>query len=351
MTDQPPDFSSDNIAPIAPEIMDAMLAANQGTVHSYGADPWTEKLTEVAQSIFECDLEIFPVATGTAANSLALAAISPPHGGIFCHESSHIENDECGAPEFFTAGAKLLGLPGANGILSVAPVAQAFAKAADRGIHNVRPAAISISQATESGTVYTPAAIAELAAFGREKNLPLHMDGARLANAIAHLGCTPAQATWQAGVDVLSLGATKNGAMAAEAVIFFKPALAVEFGYRRKRAGQLFSKMRFVSAQLAAYLQDGLWLRYAANANAMATRLADGLAALPAAELLFPVQANELFVALPEKIILALQAEGFGFYRWPARENTSENAIRLVTSWNTTTAEVDALLTAIRSRG
>jgi len=341
-----PDFSSDNISGIAPEILDAIAAANVGTVHSYGDDPLTHRLTAVVREIFETDCAVFPVATGTAANSLSLAVLTPPYGGVFCHADAHIEKDECGAPEFFCAGAKLLTIPGAHGRIDVGRLEAAHEAATARGVHNVRPAAISVSQATEWGTVYAPADIAGLAEFGRRKNLGLHMDGARFANALVNLGCTPAAATWKAGVKILSLGATKNGALAAEAVILFDASLAEALEYRRKRAGQLFSKMRFCAAQFLAWFQDGRWLRYAANANNAASRLAAGLEKLPGVGLVAPVQANELFVALPEAAAARLEAAGFGFYRWPAPPGVDAAVIRLVTAWNTTDEDADHFLAA-----
>jgi threonine aldolase len=348
MTDLCLDFSSDNITPAAPEIMDAIAEANHGMVHSYGEDRWTERLTDIARQVFECDLAIYPVGTGTAANALALSILASPYSGIYCHEDAHIETDECGAPEFYTGGAKLIGLPGHAGRVTVREVARAQDTATAGGVHHVPPVAISISQATEWGTVYAPDDVAALAEFGRANKLRLHMDGARFANAVTHLGCTPAEASWKAGVDVLSLGATKNGALGAEAVVFFNAELAGEFESRRKRAGQLFSKMRFISAQLVRYLEQGLWLRFAGQANQMARRLARGLEALPGAELIFPVQANELFVVLPEATIAALQNEGYGFYRWTIPQGVKGCVVRLVMAWSTTEADVDGLLSAIR---
>jgi threonine aldolase len=348
MTEPCRDFSSDNITPAAPEIMAAIQAANRGTAHSYGADEWTARLTRAAREAFACELAIYPVATGSAANALALAALSPPHGGIYCHRTAHIEKDECGAPEMFTGGAKLITLPGEGGKIRAETIAPAYEEAQERGIHQVRPAAISVSQATEWGTVYTPDEIAVLAAFARPRNLRLHMDGARFGNAVAHLGCTPAEASWKAGIDALSFGATKNGALAAEAVIFFNLDLADEFEYRRKRAGHLLSKMRFCAAQLVAYLEDGLWLRNAAQANRMAARLAAGLETLPGVRLTQKVEANELFPVLPEPAIAALLRDGYEFYRWPAPEGTEGSVIRLVTAWNTAEADVDGLLGATR---
>jgi threonine aldolase len=343
------DFSSDNITGAAPEMMAAIAAANGGTAHSYGDDAWSKRLTEVAQEVFETEIAIYPVATGTAANALALAVLCPPYGGVFCHETAHIEKDECGAPEFFSAGAKLMTVPGAEGKITAPALQAAHKAAAARGVHNVRPSAVSLSQATEWGTVYTPDEVSAITAAGRARGLRTHMDGARFGNALVHLGCAPADVTWRAGVDMLSLGATKNGAIAAEAVVIFDAGLAQEFEYRRKRAGQLFSKMRFSSAQLAAYLEDGLWLRWAANANAMAAKLAAGLAALPGVRLAAPVQANELFVVMQAALIARLEAAGFGFYRWPVPGMAAdEDAIRLVTNWQTKPEEVDGFLGALR---
>jgi threonine aldolase len=339
-------FASDNTAPVAPEVMEAILAANRGPASSYGADELTTRLTALAREVFETDLAIFPVATGTAANGLALAAVSPPYGAIYCHETAHILLEECGAPEFYTGGAKLIGLPGAAGRLLPAALAQALAQAAESGVHHAAPAALSLTQATEWGTVYRPAAIAELAELARAHGLRLHMDGARLANAIARLGCSPAAATWRAGVEVLSLGATKNGALAAEAVLVFDPALAKGLAERRKRAGHLLSKLRFLSAQLVAMLEQGRWLRYAAHANAMADRLAAGLAALPELRLVQPVEANELFVAMPEPWIAALDGQGFAFHRWLAPPGVGLPVVRLVTSFATKPDDVDALIAA-----
>jgi threonine aldolase len=339
-------FASDNTAPVAPEVMEAILAANRGPASSYGADELTARLTALAREGFETDLAIFPVATGTAANGLALAAVSPPYGAIYCHETAHILLEECGAPEFYTGGAKLIGLPGAAGRLLPAALAQALAQAAESGVHHAAPAALSLTQATEWGTVYRPAAIAELAELARAHSLRLHMDGARLANAIARLGCSPAAATWRAGVEVLSLGATKNGALAAEAVLVFDPALAKGLAERRKRAGHLLSKLRFLSAQLVAMLEQGRWLRYAAHANAMADRLAAGLAALPELRLVQPVEANELFVAMPEPWIAALDGQGFAFHRWLAPPGVGLPVVRLVTSFATKPDDVDALIAA-----
>jgi threonine aldolase len=335
-------FTSDNVTGAAPEILDAQVAASAGSVPSYGADPLTARVTERLSDLFEHEVAAFPVATGTAANALALSVLTPPYGALYCHSDAHIETDECGAPELFSGGAKLVGLPGRHGKLAAEGLRAALDGAAIGFVHAVQPSALSLSQATEAGTVYTPAEIAALADVARHFGLTVHMDGARFANAAARQGCAPADLTWRAGVDVLSFGATKNGALAAEVVVFFRRELADSFGYRRKRGGHLFSKMRFLSAQLDAYLTDGLWLRLAQHANSMADRLAAGLAALPGAEIVHPVEANEIFIALPEPVTGGLLAQGYQFYRWEGP------VVRLVTAWNTEAAAVDALLADAR---
>lgn len=335
-------FMSDNVTGAAPEILDAIVKANGGTAPSYGNDDWTRRLTQSLSDLFERDVAVFPVATGTAANALALAAVTPPWGSIYCHAEAHIQADECGAPEMFTGGAKLVTLSGDHGKLTADTLSAALDRVHKGFVHAVQPAALSLSQLTECGTAYRPAEVAALTAVARHHGLRVHMDGARFANAVASLGCSPADITWRAGVDVLSFGATKNGALGAEAVVFFDRELSENFGYRRKRAAHLFSKMRFLSAQLEAYVQDGLWLRLAGHANRMAMRLADGLSALPGAHLAHPVDGNEIFIALPEPVIAGLETAGFGFYRWDG------NVVRLVTAWNSDEAAVEALLAAAR---
>ena len=336
-------FRSDNVSGIAPEILAAILAANSGDAPSYGADSITHRVTRRFAEIFEHEVAVFPVATGTAANALAVAALTPPWGAVYCHEDSHVQTDECAAPEFYAAGAKLVAVPGADAKLSPAAVE---ARMIEQGVvHHAQPAAISISQATEAGTLYTPAEVAALGALAHRRGLALHMDGARFANAVAALGCSPAEITWRAGVDVLSFGATKNGALAAEAVIFFDPAKAADFAYRRKRGGHLFSKMRFLSAQLDAYLADDLWLRNARHANRVAARLADGLAQIAGARLRYPTQANEVFVELPEKAIRALAEAGFGFYRWGGE---SSPCLRLVAAFDSRLDDAEAFIAVAR---
>ena len=281
------------------------------------------------------------MATGTAANALAIAAVTPPWGVVYCHGESHIQVDECGAPEFFTGGAKLMPLEGADGKITPAAVEAVLVEPGV--VHSAQPACISISQVTEAGTVYKVDEIAALGALAKRCGLALHMDGARFANAVAASNASPAALTWRAGVDVLSFGATKNGALAAEAIIVFDPARAADLAYRRKRGGHLFSKMRFLSAQLDAYLAGDLWLRNARHANRMAARLADGLRSVPGARLRHPVDANEIFVELPDATVEHLHATGFQFYRWDA------TAIRLVTAFDTKAEDVDAFIATARA--
>jgi threonine aldolase len=340
-------FKSDNVTPACDVIMAAVNAANRDSAPSYGADDMTQSLQTVANEIFEREVAIFPVSSGTAANALALSQLVPPFGAVYCHETAHIATDECGAPEFFTAGAKIIGFPGTDGKITPAQVAAAIALAEDMGVHHVKPGAISLTQATEWGTVYTPPEVKALGTLAAKHGLSTHMDGARFANALVHLGCTPAEATWKSGVDVLSFGATKNGALCAEAVIFFDPERARDFDRRRKRAGHLWSKLRFLSAQLVAYIQNDLWLTNARQANAMATALAQGLRGIAGVTVLQAVEANELFVAMPEPVVAALEQRGFGFYRWPYVAADAV-AIRLVTSYATPRAQVDEFVAAAK---
>jgi threonine aldolase len=339
-------FTSDNVSGAAPEILEALIAAStSGPTPSYGADPLTARVTEKISAVFERETVVFPISTGSAANALALATLAPPYGAIYCHEMAHVNTDECGAPEMFTGGAKLVGLPGSGGKVTPGLLRTTLEKAGVGVVHSVQPAAVTLTQATEAGTVYTPDEVAALAETARSFNLPVHMDGARFANALVRLGCSPAELTWKAGVDVLSFGATKNGALAAEVVVFFRPELAEGFAFRRKRAGHLFSKMRFLSAQLDAYLTGDLWLRLARHANAMADRLAAGLTSVPGATLRDPVEANEIFIDLPEPVIVGLEQRGYAFYRWDG------TVVRLVTAWNTDAGDVDRMIADARELG
>ena len=342
------DFSSDNITGVAPAILAAVAAAGAGTVHSYGADPATERLRAAADALFERPVTILPVATGTAANAIALSVLARPWQAIYCPASAHVNTDECGAPEFFSGGAKLMGLPSTDGRLVCGQVTEAVAFARSMGVHHVEPAAVTLSQATEWGTIYDLDRLHALCDEAHGLGLRVHVDGARFANAIARLGCSVADATWRAGVDALSFGATKNGALAAEAIVVFDATLGAELEYRRKRSGHLWSKHRFLSAQLLAYLEEDRWLSHARNANAVADRLAAGLAEVVGARLLQPVEANELFIRLPPAVIGALRDAGFEFYDWPAPAGTDGPVVRLVTSWDMTASDADALVATAR---
>lgn len=333
-------FCSDNVIGVAPEIMAAIIAANEDSAMPYGEDRYTQRLSTLFSELFEKEVSVFCVATGSAANALALSVLTPPFGAIYCHNESHINVDECGAPEFYTGGAKLVTLAGEHGKISANDLDEVLKKAGAGVVHHVQPAAVSITQATEAGTVYSIEEIRAIAQVTHAHNLSLHLDGARFANAVVSLGCTPADITWRAGVDVLSFGATKNGAMAAEAVVFFDKSQAKNFKYLRKRSGHLFSKMRFLSAQLEAYISNDLWLNNAINANKMAKKLATGLSQLPGVTLCHPVHANEVFVKLPETVIQGLLKD-FKFYRWNGEES---NTIRLVTAFNTKNEDVNAFL-------
>lgn len=340
MTD-PINLASDNVAGAAPEILAAIASAAQGRARSYGGDEVTARLQDRLSELFERRVAAFPVPTGTAANALALATFTPPWGAVLCHREAHVAVDECGAPEFYTHGAKLLLADGAHGKLT--PQTLAAAVPEWRGdVHRSQPAMLSLSQATESGTVYSPAEVGALAEAARSHGLAVHMDGSRFANALAAQGCSPAELTWKAGVDVLSFGGTKNGCVMAEAVVFFDPDKAADFAFRRKRAGHLLSKMRFISAQLEAYLADGLWLRLARNANARARQLADGLQALPGVTLEHPVEANEVFVRLPATLAEGLKRQGVVAAHW-------EGEIwRFVGAFDTDAATIETVLERAR---
>lgn len=335
-------LASDNVAGAAPEILAAITRAAEGRVPSYGADEITRGLQARLSEVFERPVAAFPVATGTAANALALATFVPPYGAVLCHRDAHIAVDECGAPEFYTHGAKLLLVDGAQGKLTPATFADAFPQDWPGDVHRSQPAMLSLSQATEAGTVYTPAEVGALAEAARSRGLAVHMDGSRFANAVAGQGCSPADLTWRAGVDVLSFGGTKNGCVMAEAVVFFDPDRARDFALRRKRAGHLLSKMRFVSAQLEAYLADGLWLGLAANANARARQLAAGLGALPGVALEYPVDANEVFVRMPQAMADRLRQAGVIAAHWEGE------VWRFVAAFDTSAAMVETALDRAR---
>jgi threonine aldolase len=341
---RPRGFASDNMAGASPEVIAAISACNTGLALPYGHDELSQRLQRKVSDIFEREVSVFLVSTGSAANALSLATLTPPWGSVLSHVEAHINRDECGAPEFYTNGAKLVQLPGPQGKMDLAALkAQSRKMVGD--VHSVQPSSVSISQATELGTLYSLDEIAAIGAVCREAGLGLHMDGARFANALAALGCSPAQMTWKAGVDVLSLGATKNGAFSVDAVVLFNKDLTSELAFRRKRAGQLNSKMRFLAAQIDAYLDNDLWLRNARQANAMAKALWEGLKLIPGVELDRAPEANILFGRMSAKIIAGLLAEGFRFYydRW------EPGVVRLVTSFATEQADVDDLLAVART--
>ena len=337
-------FRSDNETGAHPLIIDAVSRAfRAGPVHSHGNDEWTQKVEQRLRQIFQKpDLVSFPVATGTAANVLALSCCTPPWGSIYSHPTAHIAVDEANAPEFYT-GAKLEPIDGPAGKIDSKKLANALAQPVYGVVHHPQPSVVSITQATECGTAYDPEEIAAIATSTHRQGLKLHMDGARFANALSYIDCSAAELSWQAGVDVLSLGATKNGAMGAEVVIFFDADLAREFEFRRKRGGHLFSKMRLLSSQLDAYFTDGLWLSNAKHANAMARRLVAGLTPLKGTSLLYPVDANEIFVVLPAHMHDALQAAGAQYHPWPS-DRPGERAFRLVTAFDTEPAAIDKFL-------
>jgi threonine aldolase len=336
-------FTSDNTAGGAPEIVAAVTAAAAGQAPPYGTDNWTSRARRRFSEIFDRDVDLLPVSTGSAANALSLATLTPPWGGVLCHRESHINNDECGAPEFFTGGAKLIALGGENAKID-ADELQAAVHRKVGDVHSVQPFVLSLTQATETGAVYTAAEIGHLAGIAKSAGLRVHMDGARLANALAASGCSPAELTWRAGVDILSFGATKNGAVTADAIIVFDNSVTTELNFRAKRAGQLAAKMRFAAAQLDAYLADNLWLRNAKHANDMTARLAEGLNSVANTSLAGTPQANIVFCRLPQQVIDGLLHEGYGFYhgRW------QPGVVRFVTSFATTTHDVDELIHAVR---
>ncbi|MBL8807757.1 MAG: low specificity L-threonine aldolase [Rhodospirillales bacterium] len=334
-------FASDNTAPMHPRVLAALERANAGAAMPYGNDPLALGVERKIADLFGRDCAVFLVSTGTAANALALAACCPPWGSVYCHPEAHVDDDECGAPEFYTGGAKLVGVEGAHGRIAAADLDAALAGAGKGVVHHVQPAVVSLTNASEAGTVYTPAHTGALAEVAKRHGVRLHVDGARFANALGTLGCTPAAATWQAGVDILSFGGTKNGCMAVEAIVVFDKALAETLAFRRKRAGHLFSKMRFLAAQMDAYLEGGLWLDLARHANDAARRLAEGLGRLKGAALVHPVEANEVFIDLPEAAIAATEKAGYRSYRWLG---PGTQRLRLVCAWSTRMEDVDGFV-------
>jgi len=326
-------FASDNYAGICPEAWAALAEANQAHTVSYGDDLWTARAADLIREVFEMACEVFFVFNGTAANSLALASVGQSYHSILCHEIAHVETDECGAPEFFSNGMKVLQVPGADGKIDPAGIERMVRKRSD--IHYPKPRAVSVTQATEVGTVYSTEELKAIWAKTKEFGLKLHMDGARFANAVASLGVAPKEITWQAGVDVLCFGGTKNGTPVGEAVVFFNRDLAHEFDYRCKQAGQLASKMRFLAAPWIGMLKDGAWLRHARHANEMAALLHDLLSQIPEVKILFPRQANAVFADVPPYAIAALRQEGWKFYTF-----IGQGGCRFMCAWDTQEADV-----------
>ncbi len=344
------EFASDNSSGVPPQVLDAIATANAGYAPSYGTDPIMDEARARIRDLFEAPkAAVYLVATGSAANALSLACLCPPWSAIYCHREAHIAVDECGAPEFYTGGAKLRLIDGPHGKLTPEALEQAIAATPQGDVHSVQRGALSLTNVTEAGTLYTPAELAALTAVARARGIPSHLDGARFANAIAALGCTPADMSWKAGIDVLSFGGTKNGLLGVEAVILFDPEKAWEFELRRKRGGHLFSKHRYLSAQMLAYLTDDLWRVLAGQANAAATRLAAGLQAHADARLIHPMQANMIFATLPRATHQRAMAAGAHYYLAPGSpplegDDNIDLPARLVCSWSTTDADVDQFL-------
>ena len=336
------DYRSDNTGRAAPEILEALVRANNGTALGYGADEWTARLQERFRELFETPVRVFPVATGTAANALSLAAASPSWGLVYCSEAAHINTAEANAAGFFGGGLKLVPVAGPHGRVDPDAFARSLAAIQPGQLHRGQPAAVNITQASDVGTVYPLAEIRAVAEIAKRRRLKVHMDGARFANALARLECSPAEMSWRAGVDILSFGATKNGGALCDAIVVFNPELADGLAVQLRRAGQVWSKMRFASAQLMAYVENGLWLQLAAASNAVAARIAGGIEAVPGLRLVAPVEVNELFLELPGAAMDALEREGFQFYR------RSPTLARFVCRFDTSEAEADALIAALR---
>ena len=341
-------FRSDNEAPAAEKVFDAVAKANRRTAWSYGEDDWSNQLDRAFSELFGTETTVIPVSTGTAANSIALACVTPPWGSVFCHRGAHILTDECGAPEFFGNGLRMVAVDGANGKMAAGDLHEAIRRSIGHGVHSYEPSTISMTQVTEAGTVYEPAEIAALSAVAREFRLTTHMDGARFANAVAALDCSPADSSWRSGVELLSFGASKNGCFGAEALLIFGETTLRERAERlRKRSGHLLSKMRYVSAQLLAYVEDGLWLELARHANRQAAQFAAAVKAHPEARLENAAGANEIFVRWTPSGFAALEKAGIQFFLWPGHDDLA----RFVFSFLTTEEETATLCEALRRIG
>ncbi len=334
-------FASDNVAGACPEVLDALMKANEGDSAPYGNDDYSKVLQEKFSEIFEKEVIVYPTASGTAANALALSTMTPVFGNIYCHKLAHINTDECGAPEFYTGGAKLIPLTGINGKITPEELEKNISGTGI--VHHTQPSSVSVTQVCETGEVYELDEIKKITDVAHKHKLNMHMDGARFANALVALNCTPAEMTWKSGIDVLSFGATKNGCIAAEAIIFFKPELVGNISFLMKRAGHLLSKMRFVSAQLDAYISNDVWLKNAKQANEMGKKLSDGLVKHNSIKLAYPTQANEVFAKFPREMIEHLNSLG---YKMNEDELDGE-AVRLVAAWNTQNSDVESFLESI----
>ena len=334
-------FASDNVAGACPEVLEALLKANEGDSAPYGNDDYSKSLQKKFSEIFEKEVIVYPIASGTAANALALATMTPVFGNIYCHKLAHINTDECGAPEFYTGGAKLIPLVGVDGKITSGELEQNISGVGI--VHHTQPSSVSITQVCETGEVYELDEIKEITKVAHSHNLNMHMDGARFANALVSLNCTPAEMTWKSGIDVLSFGATKNGCIAAEAIIFFKPELVGNLSFLMKRAGHLLSKMRFVSAQLEAYISNNVWLDNAKNANEMGKKLSEGLIKHNSIKLAYPTQANEVFAKFPREVIEHLNSEGYKMNE----DELDGQAARLVAAWNTKISDVESFLETV----
>jgi threonine aldolase len=336
------DYRSDNTGRAAPQILEALVRANHDTALGYGADEWTANLQRRFSDLFETSVRVFPVGTGTAANALALAALGPSWGIVYCSEVAHINTSEANAAGFFGGGVKLVAVPGQHGKIDANLLAETLAGISPAQLHRGQPSAVSLTQATDLGAVYTLDEIRAVAEAAKGRGLRVHMDGARFANAVARLGCSPADATWRSGIDIMSFGATKNGGALCDAIVVFSPDLADGLAVQLRRAGQVWSKMRFASAQLIAYVENGLWLEMARASNRIAARIAAALTDIPGVRLLAPIEANEIFLELPHGTMDALEQDGFQFYR------RSRTLARFVCRFDTAEAEADALAAALR---
>lgn len=347
-------LASDNVVGASRPVLDALLQANDGPSSPYGTDEHTAKANALLSQVFEREVHNFMVATGTGANALALAALTPPWGAVFCHAESHVMDDECGAPEMFTDGAKLVGVPGVNGKMTLDALDAQLSRFSKGVIKSVQPAALSLSQVTEAGTVYTLEEIRAFTQFAKQHGLKTHLDGARFANAMVSLGCSAAEMTWKAGIDVVTFGASKNGCLACEAIIFFDADLAENFGYRRKRGGHTLSKGRLLGAQMVGYLENDHWIANAKHANAMAQSLAHGLKQISGARLPWPVDANEVFVVLPQAAKTLLDQAGIRAAPWSSQcvpdgfiIGADEVFLRFVTSFATKQDEINQVLATL----